>query len=1081
MFRRSTTCLSLGLALLAIVAAGRPALAQSGLATITGIVTDNSGGAVPGVSVTATNDATNVPYVGVTNDAGAYIITSVPIGAYTVKVEQQGFKTAQSNITLSAAQTARVDFKLELGTLQESIVVVATGALLQTENSVVGNKLDRDQVEKLPIQGRNPGTVALYTAGVTTPNPSSFNSLKNTGGGRPFVNGQREQANNFSIDGVDMNDAIDNLVAYQPSPDALEQISVETNNYSPELGNVAGALINMVIKSGTNQVAGNAFYYWRDNDLAATPWATNRAGGRKSDFNRTIFGGTIGGPIVRNKLFFFADYQGGRQESPPADSFATVMPDEWRRGDFSSLLARGFVIRDPQTGQPFPNNQIPVSRFSPFVRNLLADESLYPRANVSRSLSDFRNNYRGTSASEEQTNQFDVKADWNASSSDKFYVRVSKQTHEFTPIQTAMPLFFAGFTNNPFWGVAANWNRIVGTALVNDLLVGYNDNSFNNGLRDVNGLGPLNNRLGIGGSQPIPGLSSVTIGNDVSNIGSSGGASNTNNGLFQINERLTWVKGRHTFKFGASWNYYRMNRYYAGNNGQLGLFIYTSRFTGATVGDFMLDLLTTKGRGSLSEPWTHIQHRTAFYGGDDYKITDNLTLNLALRWGYTSPLVEEDDRQANFSLVNAEQQLAGQNGNSRALYEPYYKGWEPRLGFAYRTGDKWVFRGGYGITQYMEGTGANLRLPLNPPFFFESQVDYDVTSGAGSILTGFEGLQALDRPSGQLRAWDPNLRPQFTQQWNLFAEYLLGSRSSINIGYVGSSSKYLVTPIEGNQPLPGTGNPSTWAPLQQRRPLFAFNPLITNISTTASRGRANYNALQTTFKQRTWKGLDFLANYTYGKALSNNLGYYGSAGVAAEGAYPMDSYRIELNYGPAFFDAKHIFSLAGSYELPFGHDRQFGSGWNRGLDAVAGGWSASFAVTAHTGFPITVVDTSRRSLQGTRSPDRPIRLADGSVDNPDITRWLDRSAFTSAPLGQFGDSGVGIVRAPGYWNVDISVSKRIATFGSQYVLFRGEMFNALNHPNFGPPVADIQSQSFGTITNTIGDPRIVQLVLKYYF
>jgi hypothetical protein len=1072
------TCLgALGLLTVLVV----PARAQTGLATITGIVTDNSGGAVPGVSVTATNDATNVPYVGVTSDAGAYIITSVPIGAYTVKVEQQGFKTAQSNIAVSAAQTARVDFKLEIGTLQESVVVVATGAVLQTENSVVGNKLERDQVERLPIQGRNPGTVALYTAGVTTPNPGGFNVLKNTTSGRPFVNGQREQANNFSIDGVDMNDAIDNLVAYQPSPDALEQISVETNNYSPELGNVAGALVNMVIKSGTNQISGNGFYYWRDNELAATPWATNRAGGRKSDFNRKIFGGTIGGPIVKSKLFFFADYQGARQESPPADAFVTVLPDEWRRGDLSSLISRGFIIRDPQTGQPFPNNQIPVSRFSPFVRNLLADESLYPRANVSRPLSDFRNNYIGTAASEEQTNQFDGKVDWNVSSNDKVYVRFSKQTHEALPIQTAMPLIFPGFSNNPFWGVGANWNRIIGTALVNDLLVGYNDNGFNNALLDIRGLGPLNNQLGIGGSQPIPGLSSVTIGNDVSGIGSTGGASNTNNTLFQINERLTWVKSRHTLKFGATWNYYRMNRYYAGNNGQLGLFEYTARFTGATVGDFLLDQLSRKGRGSLSDAWTHIQHRTAFYAGDDYKITDSLTLNLALRWGYTSPLVEEDDRQVNVSLVNAEQQFAGQNGNSRALYEPYYNGWEPRLGFAYRSGDKWVFRGGYGITQYMEGTGANLRLPLNPPFFFESDTSYDVTSGAGTLSTGFVGLQAQDQLSGQPRAFDPNLRPQFTQQWNVFAEYLLGSRSSINIGYVGNSSKYLVTPIEGNQPLPGVGDPSTWAPLQNRRPLFAFNPLITNISTTMSRGRSNYNALQTTFKQRLWKGLDLLANYTFGKALSNNLGYYGSPGVAAEGAYPMDSYRIELNYGPAFFDAKHIFSLAGSYELPFGKDRQFGSDWNGLLDAVAGGWSSSFAVTAHTGFPITVTDSSRPSLQGTRSPDRPNRLADGSVDNPDITRWLDRAAFASAPRGQFGDAGVGILRAPGYWNVDISVSKRFLTFGRQYFLFRGEMFNSLNHPNFINPTADIQSQNFGTITNTIGDARIVQLVLKYYF
>src|SRR5690606_19050856 len=250
------------------------------------------------------------------------------------------------------------------------------------------------------------------------------------------------------------------------------------------------------------------------------------------------------------------------------------------------------------------------------------------------------------------------------------------------------------------------------------------------------------------------------------------------------------------------------------------------------------------------------------------------------------------------------------------------------------------------------------------------------------------GLTPLDQIAGQLRAWDPNLRPQFTQQWNVFAEYLLGPRSSINIGYVGNTSKYLVTPIEGNQPLPGEGDPSTWAPLDQRRPLYQFNPLITNISTTASRGRGNYNALQATFKQRLWHGLDFLANYTWGKALTNNLGYYGSGGTANEGAYPMNSYNIDLNYGPAFFDARHIFSLAGSYDLPFGRDRQIGADWNRVVDAIAGGWSASFAVTAHTGYPITVIDGVRRSLQGTRSSDRPNLVGNPKPANQTLDRWL---------------------------------------------------------------------------------------------
>ncbi|HEX6212474.1 MAG TPA: carboxypeptidase regulatory-like domain-containing protein, partial [Methylomirabilota bacterium] len=997
---RAAAWLVVALALLPV-----PAGAQTGQATLTGIVTDASGAAVPGVTVTATNQATNVPYTGVTSGAGAFVITAVPIGTYVVSVELEGFKSVQSTVTLSAGQTARVDFTLDVGTVTERVDVVATSAVLQTENAVVGSTLDRRQVEALPIQGRNLSTAALYTAGVTTPNPGSFNSLKNTGGGRPFVNGQREQANNFTLDGVDMNDAIDNLIAYQPSPDAVEQVSVETNNYSPELGNVAGAIVNMVLKSGTNEIRGNLFEYWRDNELAATPWATNRAGGRKSEYSRNIFGGTVGGPIISDTLFFFGDYQGGRAETPPADAFATVLPDEWRRGDLSSLLASNLVVRDPVTGQPFPDNHIPVGRFGQFAQNLLANEALYPRPNVDRPLSDFRDNYRGTSASKEETNQFDVKVDWNASQNDKVYVRYSRQTHESSTQATAMPLFFGSLSENPFWSWGANWNRIIGSSLVNDLLVGFNDNSFNGTPLDVNGVGFLNNQLGIGGAQPIPGLTQVRIGNNVSNIGTTAIGSNTSNGVWQINERLTWLRGRHTLKFGGSWHHYSMERYYSGNNGQLGYIAYNGNFSGVPVADFLLDLVQGKGRGSLSDPWTHLQDRVAFYAADDFKATNNLTLNLGLRWGYTSPLVEKDDRQANFDLTNAEQLLAGQDGNSRALYEPYYKGWEPRLGFAYQWGERWVFRGGYGITQYMEGTGANLRLPLNPPFFFESQIDYDTTSGPSTIATGFEGLQALDRPSGQLRAWDPNLRPQFTQQWNVFAEYLIGSRSSLSIGYVGNASKYLVTPIEGNQPLPGEGDPATWAPLQERRPLYPFNPLITNISTTASRGRGNYNALQTSFKQRLWHGLDFVANYTFGKALTNNLGYYGSAGVASEGAYPVNSYDIEANYGPAFFDARHIFSLAGHYELPFGRDRQFGSDWGRAIDAVAGGWDTSFAFTAHTGFPITVVDSLNRTLQATRSTPRPNRIGSGEVDDPTLERWIDRSAFEPAPLGVFGNAG----------------------------------------------------------------------------
>lgn len=1088
MSRPLSSCVfHLGLSVLVSLTLVTSAAAQTGLATVTGIVSDASGAAIPGVIVTATNQGTNVPYTGVTNEAGNFIITSLPIGQYVVAVELQGFKSVQSKIALAAAQTARADFRLELGAVEERVEVTAQSALLQTENAVVGTTVPREQVERLPAQGRNLSQLTLYSAGATSTQPTQFDTLR--GGGRPAVNGQRQQVNSFMVDGIDSNEAINNGISYQPSPDAVEQVSVETNNYSAELGNVAGAVVNMVMKSGTNRYRGNAFNYWRDNKLAATPWNINRAGGENPDFTRDVFGGTFGGPILRGKVFFFGNYQGGRQKTvPPANQFATVVPDEWRRGDLSSLLAQGIVIRDPLTGQPFPNNQIPVGRFSPLAQALFADETLYPRANVARSIGDFRQNYRGRTENTQNVDQFDVKVDWSASASDKLYVRYSRQAFEQLPKSTVLPLVFANAARNPYWGLAANWNRLFGSSIVNDLLVGVNNSKALAEPFDPLGLGTLNNRLGIAGDQAVRGLTDIRWGTDntgtadLTNIGNAELGTNNTTNVYQIAERLTWLRGRHTLKFGGSWNYYVSESDYPGNNGRNGFIAYNNfSFTGAPFADFLLDQVSQKGRGSTSAPWTHLQHRVGFYAADDFKITDQLTLNLGVRWAYTSPFVEQDDRQANFDLTSAEQLLAGQGGNSRALYDSFYGGWEPRLGMAYRLGERWVFRGGYGIAQFMEGTGANLRLPLNPPFFFESEVRYDTTTGAGTHATGFQGLTALDRASGQLRAWDPELRPQFTQQWNVFAEYLVGARTSINVGYVGNSSKYLVTPVDGNQPLAGVGDPTTWAPIQERRPLYRFNPLITSISTTASRGRSNYHALQSSLKQRLWHGVDFVANYTLGRAMANNSGYFGNAGVAGEGAYPMNSYDIEANYGPAAYDARHVFSMAGNYDLPFGRERQMGANWNRILDGVAGGWSVSFGMTAHSGFPITVTDGSSPSLQASRSPERPNRIGSGEVDNPTIERWIDRSAFQSAPRGQFGDSEVGILRAPAFWNVDLSISKRFLTVGDQYFLFRGELFNAFNHVNFGAPANNIQSATFGTITTTIGDARIVQLVVKYFF
>jgi hypothetical protein len=1066
------------LATIVFITAAVPADAQTGAASITGIVSDDTGAAMQDVIVVATNEATFVTYSAVSNAAGVYTLTSLPVGTYVVSSDLTGFKpVVTSPMAVEANQIARLDLRLQLGAVEDVVEVVGASPLLKTENATVGEIISGTTATTLPLNGRNTNQLTLLLSGVVTPNPASFTALRNFGSGRPYVNGHREQANNYTLDGIDMNESIDNLLPYQPSPDALAEISVETNNYSAEIGNVGGAVINNVLKSGANDLRGNLFEFYRDSRFDANSWAGNRSAAPKPERTQHIFGGTLGGPIVRNRIFFFGDYQGTRLDEP-GSGLASVAPDEWRRGDFSGVT--GITIVDPFTGQPFPGNRIPEGRINPVARAILGNTALYPLPN--RSVSGVTNNYVGRRLVTTRAYQWDAKVDAKLSTNDWFFVRYSREEYKSAPEHETIPLFLGQRNEAPTRNLAANWNRVLGLSMVNEVLAGYNEVRIVRAFDDLAGLGNANARFGIPGDQPMAGLSSISFASGLSNIGNFASAWDTLNRTYQLNERVTWMRGRHTVKLGGQLLHLSQQRYYAGNNGALGLFSYTGAFTNFGFADFLLDQVSAKGRGSIAAPWTHVHDRIALFAQNDLKVTRRLTANLGLRWAYTSPLVEKDDRQANFDLSTGRHLLAGRDGNSRALYEPYYKGFEPRLGFAWTAADRFVFRGAYGIVQFMEGTGANLRLPMNPPFFFESDVRYDRTTGAGSIQTGFDGLQPLDQPSGQVRAWDPGVRPQFTQQWNVFIEYLLRGSTSLSVGYVGHHADNLVTPVEGNQPLPGTGPVETWLPLQQRRPLYESAPAITNISTTASRGRSNYRALQSSLRQRLADGLEFLASYTLSEAMTNNLGYYGSPGVSASNVYWQNAYDGESEYGPAFFDATHNFVFSGTYEIPFGHERRWGADLSPAVDALFGGWSVSGIFQKRSGFPITVIDSRGSSLQGTRGFERPNRIGSGAVANPTIDRWIDIAAFERAAPGTWGDSGVGILRAPGYMNLDVAFGKRFPFGTRRSVQIRVEAFNALNEPSWGPPGRQLDSpNTFGVITSTVNAPRTIELVGKISF
>jgi len=933
-------CRALVIAAVTLLAGVSPLAGQTQFASFTGSVTSTDGNPVPGVPVVATNEATQVTYTAISNDQGLYTITALPIGTYKVRAQAQNFRPFETSvIKLESGQTARVDIALSVGAT-ENVEVTGVAPILQTQDAVVGEVISQTTIERMPLNGRNFSQLSLLLPGVMTTAPDTFTEPKNFGQGRPYVNGQREQENNFMLDGMDMNEAIDNLLPYQPSPDALAEVRVDTNNYSAEYGNVAGALVNSTIKSGTNEFHGNGFEYWRDSSLAANSWDNNRGGAKKPDLSQHIFGATIGGPIVQNKLFFFGDYQGFTRDRP-GQQVVSVAPAAWREGDFSGV---NVVIRDPQTGLPFPGNRIPQERFSPIARAILGNQQLYPLP----TLPGASNNLVTGSSDKQHAHQGDVKVDANLSDNDRFFGRLSYQSYKSEPERRALESQLTGANDSPFLGTAFNWNRTVSANSLNELLFGYTKVKFQTIPTDWAGIGNANATVGIPGGQPIAGLSSFNISGGVG-FGDAGIAEFNDIKSYQVSEKYTILRGRHQMKVGGRWLYQQQGFSYSGNEGILGHFDYTGTFTGFGFADFLLDDVAVKGRGGAVSPFTHLQHRVGVYAQDDFRVRNDLTVNLGLSWEYTSPLVEKDDRQSNIDLNTGALLLAGQNGNSRALYDPYYGGFEPRLGVAWTPSESWVVRGGFGIVQYMEGTGKNLRLPANPPFNFEGQRSFDATTGAGTAASGFDDVtpNTSGGPGTLYRIFAPDLRPQLTKQWNVFVERKLTNSLSGQVGYVGSRSSHMVVPFDFNQPDPDPGPVETWRPLDERRPLFSKNPNVGTTSGTNSIGVGKYDALQASLRQRPTDGLEFLASYTYGKALSDNVGYYGVGWgqTAVQGFYYLDSTNPLRDYGPSPYDVRHMFSLAANYELPFGKGTKHDL--SGPADAAFGGWHLNDPSGAH--------------------------------------------------------------------------------------------------------------------------------------
>ncbi|MGA8149396.1 MAG: carboxypeptidase regulatory-like domain-containing protein [Terriglobales bacterium] len=1144
--------MSVGIAVLLVIGifgALQLAWGQDVTAAITGTVVDPSGAAIKGATVTAKDVDRGTTYTTQTNDAGVFNILRIPIGTYSVTATFSGFETAKyPPFVLVLNQIARLPFQMKMGEITQTLEVTSNAPVLQTENAQINTVIDAQTNDDLPLATRNFLQLALLTPGALSVDPQSMNYGSNVAeeSGRPYINGNREESNNFLLDGIDNNQASENLVGFTPSPDAIGEFNLITQNASAEFGNYNGGIVNATIKSGTNSYHGDVFEFFRNDKLNANTWPNGLGAGTPTGVFSTpktrwnMFGGTFGGPIIKNKLFFFGDYQAGRLDFPSSASAITVLTPAEIGGNFSALSTQLYnpcaagtgvagtpcKILAPALRTPFNGNIIPSNMLNPAFTSLVSN-ALYPKSitTLSNGFGQAVNSY----AVRRNSDQGDIKIDYNPSNSDRLSGRFSKGEQN-DPSSNSVELLGNNVNSAHLDNTSVNWTHTFSPSLLNEARFGVNYVRFSSGITSFDSsVGALANTIGIEDGNPagttglpLLGFGGGSITNPGSgalqNLGSGIVVENFTSSVIQFDDGLIYTHGRHVLKFGFQANRYRLNIFYSGNAGELGALLYGNgpggNYSGNGAGggdpaaDWALGLPEDVGRGTSTGGWHQRDWLLAGYAQDDWRITNNLTLNIGLRYEARTPWVEVENHQENVNEVTGRLEYVGStpvtgigtNGFSRGLYKSPYglPDFQPRFGFAWSPqmlGGKTVVRGSYTISSYLEGTGTNLRLTQNPPFTPPQVEAKNVATGTG--YTTETGFASAAPPAGNpfvgatLLAWSPTVQPAIAQQWNLTVQREIANNTTVQLGYVGQHTTHLMVPEwlsqgdllpDGTITYPYIGGQNSAA-----SGLTGFGPnQLGNLKDTASVGQMNYNALQAVLQKRYSNGLETQVSWTYSKCMTDNDGYYGTWGEATETSpaanYWQNLYNPHGDYAQCYWDSKHVISAYAIYELPFGRGKQFGHDMPTALNAVVGNWSINPIVSIHTGFPLALYGPDD---SGTGSP-APRPDCNGPVSYPKSVsnvgkQWFSPGAFSAPAAGTFGNCPAqGPVIGPGYTDFDISLQKNFQFTESKKLQFRADFLNAFNHPNFGHPDISFGDSNFGVI-NTSQDPRNIQLALKFYF
>lgn len=1048
------------------------ARSQTTTGKILGTVTDASGAPIGDATVRADSQDTGLVSTHVTSTLGTYTLQALRPGTYTLRFEAAGFEAGLvRDVVVHVDQTVRVDMQMRTGALTETVEVTAAAPLVSSHTSELGEVIEKEQIQALPLNGRLFSQLVTLTPG-TVPD-GFFDEPENPAGAgartatSASVNGLPWSGTTYTLDGIYNMEPLSAYITVSPPIEAIEEFKVQTNNPSAEYGAFGGAIVNVTMRSGTNELHGSAFEYFRDDALNSRRFVFPGTTPYEPPLRANQFGAALGGPVLRNKLFFFADYQGlrlrqGRQYR------ITVPTLAMRNGDFSGLVdpetGASLPVIDPLTGLPFPGNIIPRARFDPVAARAA---NVWPVPNRPGDTL----NYEEFNSQTNDSNAFDVKLDYDLSG-DRLFVRWSRSQRTLRSPSPGNRFINSNDDSVNSDGTNQNavlgYTRAFGPSVLNELRLGFN--SFDV-LHFGNDFGvDKNNELGIpNGNLPAfvqtSGIAAFYIG-DIQPTGSPDWTNAERLARsYQLSDTLTWLRGRHSMRLG--FDVLRLTATLTNPEiSPRGAFDFDGRYTGVPFADFLLGYPDFVGRGIFASRPRVSMWNAGLFVQDDLRVNSKLTLNVGLRWDVFTPPVEADNRQSNFNLQDGLFHVA-EDGNRGPDVATFKRGFAPRLGFAYTPDSgRTAVRGAFGVSYFRDNFGASGgTLEKNYPFVqsFE-RVD---TSGAPFASLSLDGLPGFVSQPVQSRIAPPaglsvfviprDFQPNQALMWNLGVQRQLTRNAVVELTYVGTRGSHLFRTRNINVPsTPGPGN------IDLRRPYHALVPDIQTILLRASDGHSKYHGLQFKYTQRLARGLRGLVSYTWSRA-QDDLTIF----------WPYDD---KLNWGVSTAkgtDLPHNLVASFTWDLPLAGDRQ-------GLaQALFGGWSLSGIATVRSGPPLTITVTQDPLNTGTRNR---ANVTCTNVGMPrEIGQWFDTSCFARPADYAFGNAPKDVVRGPGVTNIDASLSKRTRLGRGTSLELRADVFNVLNTAHFGLPVTRLGSSLFGQITDTVLTPREFQLGLKLAF